>query len=185
MFLLFLKEVFFAHQGCIYFNENFEILLHFKITIFLWECIVKCNLFLWSKLNFQHHYSSIQCHMILQKLKNLNYSILIHYFNFWMIVCIESIHFIHLLFVQTLNKCCALMHHEHTHALIGVGRTGELFPVRCFSSGMSHEGLQADAGSLRCVADWLRALSSPLEDAFISLLVIMYGIWWLTTTSAF
>jgi len=24
--------------------------------------IVNCNLFLWSKLNFQHHYSSLQCH---------------------------------------------------------------------------------------------------------------------------
>jgi len=29
---------------------------------------VKCNLFLWSKLNLQHHYSSLQYHMILQKL---------------------------------------------------------------------------------------------------------------------
>ncbi len=29
--------------------------------------IVKCNLFLWSKLNFQHHYPSLQCHIIFQK----------------------------------------------------------------------------------------------------------------------
>ncbi len=29
--------------------------------------MLKCNLFLWSKLNFQHHSSSLQCHMILQK----------------------------------------------------------------------------------------------------------------------
>ncbi len=28
---------------------------------------LKCNLFLWSKLYFQHHYSSLQSHMILQK----------------------------------------------------------------------------------------------------------------------
>ncbi len=34
---------------------------------FISEYIVKCNLFLWSKLNFQHHYSSVQCHMILYK----------------------------------------------------------------------------------------------------------------------
>ncbi len=33
----------------------------------LFEYILKCNLFLWSKLNFQYHYSSLQCHMILQK----------------------------------------------------------------------------------------------------------------------
>ncbi len=31
---------------------------------FLCEYIIKCNLFLWSKLYFQHHYSSLQCHMI-------------------------------------------------------------------------------------------------------------------------
>ncbi len=37
------------------------------ILIFLFEYIFKGNLFLWSNLNFQHHYSSLQCHMILQK----------------------------------------------------------------------------------------------------------------------
>ncbi len=34
---------------------------------FLFKYIFKCNLFLWSKLNVQHHYSSLQCHVILQK----------------------------------------------------------------------------------------------------------------------
>ncbi len=30
----------------------------------------KCNLFLWSKLYFQHHYSSLQCHMIFRNHSN-------------------------------------------------------------------------------------------------------------------
>ncbi len=38
-----------------------------KITIFCLNVYLKCNLFLWLKLNFQHHYSSLQCHMIFQK----------------------------------------------------------------------------------------------------------------------
>ncbi len=33
-------------------------------SCFLCEYLFKCNLFLWSKLYFQHHYSSLQCHMI-------------------------------------------------------------------------------------------------------------------------
>ncbi len=46
--------------------KNCEILLRFKIS-FLCQYLLNCNLFLWSKLYFQHHYSSLQCHMILQK----------------------------------------------------------------------------------------------------------------------
>ncbi len=30
-----------------------------------------CNLLLWSKLNFQHHYSSLQCHMIFSNHSNI------------------------------------------------------------------------------------------------------------------
>ncbi len=30
-----------------------------------------CNLFLWSKLYFQHHYSSLQCHMIFRNHSNM------------------------------------------------------------------------------------------------------------------
>ncbi len=33
---------------------------HTVKTIYLFEYMFKCNLFLWSKLNFQHHYSSLQ-----------------------------------------------------------------------------------------------------------------------------
>jgi len=71
---MFLKEVSSAHQGCNYLIKNTttkkqlycEILLQFKTVIF-YVNIVKCNLFLWSNLNLQHHYSSLQCHMIPQK----------------------------------------------------------------------------------------------------------------------
>ncbi len=38
------------------------ITIYSKIT--LSEYILKCNLFLWSKLNFQHHYSSLQSQTI-------------------------------------------------------------------------------------------------------------------------
>ncbi len=33
--------------------------------------MLKCNLFLWSKLYFQHHYSSLQCHMIFRNHSNM------------------------------------------------------------------------------------------------------------------
>ncbi len=38
-----------------------------KNNTFLFEYLVKCNLFLLQKLNFQHHYSSLQCNMIFRK----------------------------------------------------------------------------------------------------------------------
>ncbi len=51
--------------------QNSEILLEFKITLFLCDCIVTCNLLLWSKLYFQHHYASLQCHMIFRNHNNI------------------------------------------------------------------------------------------------------------------
>ncbi len=38
---------------------------------FLCEYVLNCNLFLWSKLYFQHHYSSLQCHMIFRNHNNM------------------------------------------------------------------------------------------------------------------
>ncbi len=67
------KEFSSAHQACIYLIKNTAKavtlwnILTIKNNSFLFEYILKCNLFLWSKLNFQHHYSSLQWHMILQK----------------------------------------------------------------------------------------------------------------------
>jgi len=48
-------------------GQHHEILLYFKIYIFF--ILVYFMLFIpvIAKLNFQHHYSSLQCHMILQK----------------------------------------------------------------------------------------------------------------------
>ncbi len=58
---------FFKVQGCVDLVKHTVILWNI-ITIlnvfFIWIYIVKCNLFLWWKLYFQHHYSSLQCHMI-------------------------------------------------------------------------------------------------------------------------
>ncbi len=62
-FVIFLKEVVCAHQGCIYLIENTRkklILLNiikFKIGIF--EYIIKCNYLFDGKAGFQHHYSGI------------------------------------------------------------------------------------------------------------------------------
>ncbi len=33
--------------------------------------LVKYDLFMWSKLNFHHHYSSLQCHMIFRNHNNM------------------------------------------------------------------------------------------------------------------
>ncbi len=69
LFLMFLKEVSYDHQGCMYLIKVackiavilFIIkLLYFNIFL---NVIYSCD----AKLNFQHHYSSLQCHMILQK----------------------------------------------------------------------------------------------------------------------
>jgi len=53
-----------AHQSCIYLIKTIKYYFNVK-SCFLCEYIVKCNLFLWSKLYFNHHYSSLLCHMIL------------------------------------------------------------------------------------------------------------------------
>ncbi|CAM4619953.1 unnamed protein product [Leuciscus chuanchicus] len=44
-------------------TKNTVILFKFKTTYILFAYIEKCDLFLWSKLNFKHHYSSLQCHV--------------------------------------------------------------------------------------------------------------------------
>ncbi len=61
---------YYAHQGFNSLIKNTVILwniLLFKITVFffkyIFNVIYSCDV----KLNFQHHYSSLQCHMILQK----------------------------------------------------------------------------------------------------------------------
>ncbi len=40
-------------------------------SCFLCEYLLNCNLFMWSKLYFQHHYSSLQCHMIFRNHSNM------------------------------------------------------------------------------------------------------------------
>ncbi len=40
-------------------------------SCFLCEYVLNCNLFLWSKLYFQHHYCSLQCHMIFRNHNNM------------------------------------------------------------------------------------------------------------------
>ncbi len=64
----------YAHQGCIYLIKNTvkSVILWNIITLsnnsFLFEYILKCNLFLrWQSWNFSSHYSSLQSCMILQK----------------------------------------------------------------------------------------------------------------------
>ncbi len=52
------------------------------------ECIVKCHLFLWCKLNFQHHFSSLQCHMILQK---SFYVYLLLKKHFWLLSMLKTV----------------------------------------------------------------------------------------------
>ncbi len=56
-----LKEVPYVHQGCIYLIKNAaKTVILWKIitsliSCYIFEYIVKCNLFLWSKPIFQHH----------------------------------------------------------------------------------------------------------------------------------
>ncbi len=54
----------------IYLTENIESIT-ISYSCFLCEYVLNCNLFLWSKLYFQHHYSSLQCHMIFRNHNNM------------------------------------------------------------------------------------------------------------------
>ncbi len=60
-----------AQQGSIHLIQNtvktFKYYCHLKQLF----SMLKCNLFLWSKLYFQHHYSSLQCHMIFRNHNNM------------------------------------------------------------------------------------------------------------------
>ncbi len=61
-------------KACIYLIQNTAKLWNiFTIqnSCFLCEYVLNCNLFLWSKLYFQHHYSSLQCHMIFRNHSNM------------------------------------------------------------------------------------------------------------------
>ncbi len=69
-----MKEASSAQQGCIYLIENTvkTVKYYYNLkSLFLCEYLLNCNLFLWSKLNFQHHYSSLQCHMIFRNNSNM------------------------------------------------------------------------------------------------------------------
>ncbi len=46
------------------------------------EYVLNCNLFLWSKLYFQHHYSSLQRHMIFR-----NHNNILIYYQCWKQLC--------------------------------------------------------------------------------------------------
>ncbi len=65
--------------------------------------IVKCHLLLWSKLNFQHHYSSLQSHMIfrnllLKKYFLLPFLIIYHFYYHTINIFVKTIiHFIRIL----------------------------------------------------------------------------------------
>ncbi len=65
-YLVLIKAAFIWYKN----SRNCKILLEFN-NCFLCEYLLKCNLFLWSKLNFQHHYSSLQCHMIFRNHNNM------------------------------------------------------------------------------------------------------------------
>ncbi len=62
---------------------------------FLCECMLNCNLFLWSKLYFQHHYCSLQCHMIFR-----NADLLLNK-HFWLLSMLKTV-VLHNIFVETV-----------------------------------------------------------------------------------
>ncbi len=53
------------------YSTNFEILLQFKINVFYVNICSKAIFFPVIKLYFQHHYSSLQCHMIFRNHYNM------------------------------------------------------------------------------------------------------------------
>ncbi len=71
---MFWKEVSSAHQGCIYLTKNTVKILkyyyNFKKTFSDWICL-KVIYFCDAELYFQHHYCSLQCHMIFRNHSNM------------------------------------------------------------------------------------------------------------------
>ncbi len=63
----------FAHQGCISlikklkYSNIVKLYYNFKFYCFLFEYILNVFIPVKAKLTFQHHYSSVKRHMILQK----------------------------------------------------------------------------------------------------------------------
>ncbi len=53
------------------YSKNFKNIITILKQLFLCEYMLNCHLFLWSKLYFQHHYSSLQCHMIFRNHSNM------------------------------------------------------------------------------------------------------------------
>ncbi len=74
----------------------------FKIT-FLCEYVLNCILFLWSKLYFQHHYSSLQCHMIFRNHSNM------------LIYCSRNICIIIIIIVITVYSFFCHTVHKNSH----------------------------------------------------------------------
>jgi len=73
-----------------YFNKIATLKLklgeHRKTKHFLCECVLNCNLFLWSNLNFQHHYCSLQCHIIFRKHSNILFKK-----HFWLLSMLKTV----------------------------------------------------------------------------------------------
>ncbi len=84
-----------AHQGGIYLIKNtVQIVKDYNLKE-LFSIYVKCNLFLWSKLYFQHHYWSRQCHMIFR-----NHNNILLKKHFWLLSMLEAVVLLHI-FVET------------------------------------------------------------------------------------
>ncbi len=58
IFVIFFKEYFLLTKAVFIYQKYSTIFLYYNLK--KCEYIVKCNLFSWSKLSFQHHYSSLQ-----------------------------------------------------------------------------------------------------------------------------
>ncbi len=69
------------------YSKNFNIIkYYYSFKGLLCEYMLKCNLFLWSKLNFQHHYSSLQCPHVSSEII-LIYYMISDYFQCWKLLC--------------------------------------------------------------------------------------------------
>ncbi len=91
-----LKEVFSAYQGCIHLIKNtVESVKHYynlKQLFSIWTVIYFCD----TQLYFQHHYSSLQCHMIFRNHNNMLIYCSRHisdYYQCWKQLCCTIFYF--------------------------------------------------------------------------------------------
>ncbi len=100
LWISYYKEISSAHQGGAYLIKNtVKIVKYYYNLSVLCEYVLSCNVFCDAQLYFQHHYSSLQCHMIFRNHHNMLLKK-----HFWLLSMLKTV-VLHNICVETLINC--------------------------------------------------------------------------------